>query len=92
MSTAHHPQTDGQTKNVNGVIEQILRAYVEPMHSDWATWLPLAEFAYNSLQHSSTKVSPFEANYGYSPSTPATLALPLITDPSDYASRLQDIH
>jgi hypothetical protein len=91
MSTAHHPQTDGQTENVNGVIEQILRAYVEPMHSDWATWLPLTEFAYNSLQHSSTKVSPFEANYGYAPSTPATLHLPPAGS-DDYASRLRDIH
>jgi hypothetical protein len=65
------------------------------MHSDWATWLPLAEFAYNARRHASTTISPFEANYGYVPYTPATLDLPL-SSPSeasdDYAQRLRDIH
>ena len=92
MSTAHHPQTDGQAERVNGIIEQILRAYVHQTHSDWATWLPLAEFAYNSRQQASTTISPFEANYGYRPSTPATLNLSPSSDPDNYASRLIEIH
>ena len=91
LSTAHHPQTDGQTEITHRTIEQILRAYVTPEHDDWATWLPVAEFAYNSSTHSSISTTPFEANYGYKPSTPATLDLPA-TCPSDYASKLQDIH
>ena len=91
MSTAHHPQTDGQSEITHRTIEQILRAYVEPMHGDWATWLPVAEFAYNSALHSSISATPFEANYGYRPSTPATLDLPTAA-PDDYATRLRDIH
>ena len=92
LSTAHHPQTDGQSEITHRTIEQILRAYVEPMHSDWATWLPVAEFAYNSAHHSSISATPFEANYGYRPSTPATLDLPPPTTSDDYATRLRDLH
>ena len=92
LSTAHHPQTDGQTEITHRTIEQILRAYVDPLHDDWATWLPVAEFAYNSAQHSSISTSPFEANYGYKPSTPASLDLPPSSSSDDYATRLKDIH
>jgi hypothetical protein len=92
LSTAHHPQTDGQSEITHRTIEQILRAYVEPMHSDWATWLPVAEFAYNSAHHSSISATPFEANYGYRPPTPATLDLPPPTTSDDYATRLRDLH
>ena len=77
LSTAYHPQTDGQSERAHRTIEQILRAYVDPMHDDWAVWLPLAEFAYNSATNATTTLSPFEANYGYQPSTPATLSAPL---------------
>lgn len=90
MSTAHHPQTDGQTEITHRTIEQILRAYVDPHHDDWATWLPVAEFAYNNATHSTTTVSPFLANYGYSPSTPATLSLP--TSDAGYATTIRDLH
>ncbi|GAX84238.1 hypothetical protein CEUSTIGMA_g11661.t1 [Chlamydomonas eustigma] len=76
LSTAHHPQTDGQTEITHRTIEQILRAYVSPQHNDWATWLPLAEFAYNSHVHSSTQQTPFLANYGFHPTTPSSLLLP----------------
>ena len=82
MSTAYHPQTDGQTERAHRTIEQILRAYVDPMHDDWAVWLPLAEFAYNSATNASTSLSPFEANYGYQPSTPATLSSPNLQHPA----------
>ena len=73
MSTAYHPETDGQTERTHRTIEQILRAYVDPRHDDWAVWLPLAEFAYNSSVNASTSMSPFEANYGYQPSTPVSV-------------------
>ena len=69
MSTAFHPQTDGQTESVNQILEQYLRKYCSYKQDDWAEVLPLAEHAYNSAVSESTKSSPFEANYGFSPHT-----------------------
>jgi hypothetical protein len=93
LSTAYHPQTDGQTERTHRTIEQILRAYVHPCHDDWATWLPLAEFAYNNQYHRSTHTSPFYANYGYHPSSPTSFVLPpgASADAADYLSNLRDI-
>jgi len=69
LSTAFHPQTDGQTERVNQVLEQYLRSYCSYQQDDWAELLPLAEHAYNSAVSESTKMSPFEANYGFNPRT-----------------------
>ncbi len=54
LSTAFHPQTDGQAKRQNSVLEQYLRSYVSYQQDDWAPLLALAEFAYNASVHSST--------------------------------------
>ncbi|MBW0535732.1 hypothetical protein O181_075447, partial [Austropuccinia psidii MF-1] len=62
--TAFHPETDGQTERVNQILEQYLRMYVSYHQDNWYTWLPLAEFAYNNAEHSSTKQSPFFTIYG----------------------------
>lgn len=67
LSTAYHPETDGQTERTNAVLEQYLRAYVSYLQDDWSEWLPLAEFAANSAHSESTHVSPFFANYGFHP-------------------------
>ncbi|MBW0477456.1 hypothetical protein O181_017171 [Austropuccinia psidii MF-1] len=67
MSTAYHPETDGQTERVNQIVEQYLWMYVSYHQDDWNTWLPLAEFAYNTSDHSSTKQSPFFTVYGRDP-------------------------
>ncbi|MBW0496704.1 hypothetical protein O181_036419, partial [Austropuccinia psidii MF-1] len=67
LSTAYHPETDGQTERVNQILEQYLRMYVSYHQDDWNTWLPLAEFAYNNSDHSSTKQSPFFTVYGRDP-------------------------
>lgn len=61
-SMTFHPQTDGQTEQVNQELEQYLCLYVDHRQSDWASWLALAEFAYNNREHSETKMSPFFAN------------------------------
>ncbi|KAH0358992.1 hypothetical protein KCU65_g10159, partial [Aureobasidium melanogenum] len=66
-STAYHPETDGQTENANGVMNQYLRAYVNYHADDWVQWLPLAEFAANNTASASTTVSPFFANFGQHP-------------------------
>ncbi|MBW0590108.1 hypothetical protein O181_129823, partial [Austropuccinia psidii MF-1] len=64
LSTAYHPETDGQTERVNQILEQYLRMYFSYHQDDWNTWLPLAEFSYNNSDHSSTKQSPFFTVYG----------------------------
>ncbi|CAD6970757.1 unnamed protein product, partial [Tilletia controversa] len=77
LSTAYHPQTDGQTERVNQNLEQYLRLYTSYQQDDWADLLPLAEFTYNNTEHSTTSVSPFFANKGFNPSfdiTPTTAA------------------
>jgi Reverse transcriptase (RNA-dependent DNA polymerase)/RNase H-like domain found in reverse transcriptase/Integrase zinc binding domain len=69
MSTAYHPQTDGQTERQNQSIEAYLRIFVNDLQSDWATLLPCAEFAYNNSKHSATGYTPFELNQGWNPMT-----------------------
>ena len=72
LSTAYHPQTDGQTKRVNQVIEDMLRMYVIDRPSKWEDYLCLVEFAYNNGYHASLKMSPFEALYGRRCRTPVS--------------------
>jgi transposase InsO family protein len=67
LSTAYHPQTDGQTERINQEVETFLRHYVNYGQDDWKNWLPMAEFAYNDKANSSTKHSPFYLNYGRHP-------------------------
>jgi len=63
LSTAFHPQTDGQMECMNQKLEQYLQFFVDHRQKDWPEWLALAEFAVNNKIHSTTKVSPFMANY-----------------------------
>jgi hypothetical protein len=64
MSTAYHPQTDGQTENANRTLEVILRARVNFAQTDWDQHLAAAELAVNNAQQASTGFSPFYLNYG----------------------------
>jgi len=67
LSTAHHPQTDGQTERLNQTMEAYLRIFTSYHQEDWADLLPFAEFAYNNQKHSTTGMSPFFIQYGYDP-------------------------
>jgi len=67
LSMAFHPQTDGQTERVNQELEQYLRMFIDHRQEQWLEWLRTAEFTYNNKVHSSTKTSPFKANYGQDP-------------------------
>ena len=67
LSTAFHPQTDGQTERQNSTMEAYLRAFVNFEQNDWARLLPMAEFAYNNAKNASTGHTPFELNCGYHP-------------------------
>ena len=67
LSTAYHPETDGQTERVNQILEQYLRCYINYLQDDWSELLPLAEFAYNNTPQDSIGMTPFFANKGYHP-------------------------
>lgn len=91
LSTAYHPETDGQTERVNQTLEQYIRIYCAYQQDDWSEWLPLAEFAYNNADHTSTGTSPFRAIYGFDPSlsvVPGATAGP----GNRYAFQLQELH
>ncbi|MBW0520215.1 hypothetical protein O181_059930 [Austropuccinia psidii MF-1] len=68
LSTAFHPETDRKPERVNQILDQYLWMYFSYNQDDWHTWLPLAEFTYNNVEHSSTKQSPFFTIYGRNPS------------------------
>jgi hypothetical protein len=70
MSTAFHPETDGQTERVNRTLQQVLRTSVNSAVPDWDEHLPLVEFAINNSYHESVKNTPFFLNYGRHPDIP----------------------
>lgn len=88
LSTAYHPQTDGQTERTNQTLEQYLRIFVNYDQDDWEEWLPLAEFVYNNTPSDATGISPFFANKGFHPK----LTLSLKNVPSHNAHlKVQDM-
>ncbi|GJU59012.1 retrovirus-related pol polyprotein from transposon TNT 1-94 [Tanacetum coccineum] len=64
MSTAYHPQPDGQSERTIQTLEDMLRAYVIDFESSWDRHLPLVEFLYYNSYHASIKATPYEALYG----------------------------
>ena len=64
MSTAFHPQTDGQSEMTIQVLEDMLRACVLDLKGSWEEHFPLVEFAYNNSYHASIQMAPYEALYG----------------------------
>jgi len=67
LSTAYHPQTDGQTERINQKLEQYLRVFINHRQEQWPDWLGTAEFAYNNKIYTAIKILPFKANYGQDP-------------------------
>ncbi|KAD6119252.1 hypothetical protein E3N88_10523 [Mikania micrantha] len=64
ISTAYHPQTDGETERTNQTLEDMLRSCVIDFGGSWDIHLPLVEFSYNNSYHTSIQCAPFEALYG----------------------------
>jgi hypothetical protein len=66
-SSSYHPQSNGKTEIVNKCLEGYLCFFFSDKQTQWFKWLPLAEWWYNTLFHTATKMTPFMALYGYHP-------------------------
>src|SRR6266481_3758281 len=84
LSTAYHPEMDGQTERVNQILEQYLRVYINYQQDDWVHLLPLAEFTYNNMTHSAMNVTPLPTNKGFHPK----LEVSLDSVPSEHAHKM----
>ncbi len=73
FTLGYHPEGDGQMECANQVLEQYLWVYTNYHQDNWATLLPMAEFAYNNAMNVTTGVSPFFTNKGYHPEFTADL-------------------
>ena len=80
MSTAYHPQTDGQTENANRTLEIMLRSVVNFEQDDWEDHLAAAELAVNNARNETTGLSPFYMFYGREARLPLDLALTPLTN------------
>jgi hypothetical protein len=67
ISTAYHPQMDGETKHLNQEVEKYLHAFVNHHQDDWTAWLATAEFMYNDHPHATTGYMPFYLVTGQHP-------------------------
>ena len=75
LSTAFHPESDGQTERMNRVLEDALRNYVNPHQNDWDEYLDMVEFAINNSWQTSIEDTPFHMIYGQHPHTPLSRAI-----------------
>ena len=75
VSSAYHPETDGQTERVNRILNEMLRHYTNARYDDWDLQLPLCEFAHNNARSSATGMSPFYVCYGKHPLTPMSAVI-----------------
>ncbi len=67
ISTAYHPQTDGQSERTNQWLEQYLQIFGNGAQTDWSKWLPLAQYTHNAWPSATTGKSPFELIMGHVP-------------------------
>lgn len=79
-STAHHPQTDGQSERLIRSVKEFLIHYINFAQNDWPDFLPDAEFSARVSVSDTTGMSPFFALYGFHPSTPGESLLPHFSD------------
>src|SRR5882724_7062382 len=92
LSTAYHPETNGQTEWVNQILEQYLQVYINYQEDDWVNLLPLAKFMYNNTLHSATMVTPFFTNKGFHPKLKVSLEPVVLDAAHQVATDLKELH
>jgi hypothetical protein len=91
MSTAYHPQSDGQTERTNATLEDMLRHWVGPQLDDWDQALDCAEFAINNAKSESVQDTPFRLNYGQDPLTPLSIEAETdVPSAADFVSKIAE--
>jgi Integrase zinc binding domain/Chromo (CHRromatin Organisation MOdifier) domain len=88
ISTAYHPQTDGQSEHSNQWLEQYVHIYTNYQQTDWAAWLPLAQYVHNSWTSSTTRKTPFDLLMGYMPRLHVSTSLSHIPEAASHRDRL----
>ena len=91
LSTAFHPQTDGQTERQNQNIEYYLRNTVSWCQDDWMRWIPLAQMVYNNATHSALKMSPAEALLGIRPELRTSVPDEKVETHEDASARVEEM-
>ena len=89
MSSAYHPQTDGQTKIVNKCLETYLHCFASTQSIHWVKWMPLAEWWYNTSYHTSIKMTLYESMYVQPPPI-VTSYIPRSTNVQEVDTTLSD--
>ena len=91
ISSAYHPQTDGQSERTNQWVEQFLRIYTNGTQTDWSNWLPIAQYTHNAWPSDTTKKTPFELIMGFTPRAHQALQtheVPKLTERSAHIDKL----
>ncbi|GMF46839.1 unnamed protein product [Phytophthora fragariaefolia] len=91
MSTASHPETDGQTERANRVVDDVLKSFATSFKS-WSSFLRMVEFALSSAVHTSTGLTPFYVNYGRHPRVPALLGMERSVPQGDADTENDSVH
>ncbi|CAI7839790.1 unnamed protein product [Closterium sp. NIES-53] len=92
MSSAYHPQSDGQTERLNQIVEQLLRAACKDDINKWDLHLPVLEFAYNNAKHGATGETPSFLCYGRHPLTQQQPTVPATVQPAhDFVTTMQQL-
>jgi len=93
LSTAYHPQINGQTERMNQDLEQYLQMFINHQQEQWLDWLATAEFAYNNKMQTSTRVSLFRANNGQDPHIGFEMRKKgKFEKAKEFATRMKEVH
>ncbi|CAI7901147.1 unnamed protein product, partial [Closterium sp. NIES-54] len=92
ISSAYHPQTNGQTERLNQIVEQLLRVACKDDIDKWDLHLQVLEFAYNNAKHAATGETPFFLYYGRHPLTPQQPTVSATVQPAhDFVTTMQQL-
>src|SRR6267142_1688767 len=91
ISTAYHPQTDGQSKHMNQSLEQYLQLFCTQDQKQWSQWLPLAQYMRNLWPSSTTKKSPFDLLMEYVPQAHQPSRKPMLPRIEDRLDKITEL-